>query len=53
MNPGASLAFYALLLILPISALIARRLPIRQWVPMALAWVTIFAIGWLIVRNFT
>ena len=41
--------FYALLLVLPLSALIARRLPLSRVAVMALAWIGIFAVGLLIV----
>jgi len=41
--------FYVLLLILPLSALFARRLPLGRVAVMALAWVGIFATGLLIV----
>lgn len=41
--------FYALLLILPVSALFARRLPLGRTAVMALAWVGIFATGLVIV----
>ena len=40
---------YALLLILPLSALFARRLPLGRVAVMALAWVGIFATGLTIV----
>ncbi len=53
MTDGAALTFYLLLLILPIAALAGRRMPIRQWLPMALAWAAIFGIGWLIASYFT
>lgn len=43
--------WYLLLLILPLSALFARRLPIGQTVKLALAWAAIFAIA-LIVATF-
>lgn len=36
--------FYALTLLLPLSALVARRLPVRDTVKMALAWVAIFVL---------
>lgn len=36
--------FYALALLLPLSALVARRLPVDQVVKMALAWLAIFAV---------
>lgn len=41
--------FYALLLILPLLALFARRLPLGRVAVMALAWVGIFATGLMIV----
>ncbi|WP_188659475.1 hypothetical protein [Sphingomonas metalli] len=53
MSKTADVAMALLLLILPLSALAARRLPARQWVPMALAWIAIFALGWLLVAYFT
>jgi aspartyl protease family protein len=52
-SPTANVALALLLLVLPLSALAARRLPARQWVPMALAWIAIFAIGWLLIAYFT
>jgi aspartyl protease family protein len=36
--------FYVLLLVLPVSALLARRLPIGRTLTMALAWAAIFAV---------
>jgi len=41
--------FYALLLILPLSALFARRMPLGRVAVMALAWIGIFATGLLVV----
>lgn len=41
--------FYALLLILPLSALFARRMPLGRVAMMALAWIGIFATGLFIV----
>ncbi|MDB5677176.1 TIGR02281 family clan AA aspartic protease [Sphingomonas bacterium] len=41
--------FYALLLILPLSALFARRLPLGRVALMSLAWIGIFATGLMIV----
>jgi aspartyl protease family protein len=41
--------FYILLLILPLSALFARRMPLGRVGLMAAAWVGIFAIGLLII----
>lgn len=42
---------YALLLILPVSALVARRLPVGSTVRMALIWAAIFALLVLIVAG--
>ena len=39
----------AVMLILPISALVARRLPLGEAVKMALAWVAIFGFLFVIV----
>ncbi len=47
----ASTLFYALLLILPLSALLARRLPMKQVAKMALAWVAIFAVALLLATQ--
>lgn len=41
--------YIGLLLILPISALAARRLPVGNIAKMALAWVAIFAAAFLLV----
>jgi aspartyl protease family protein len=41
--------FYALLLILPLSALFVRRMPLGRVALMALAWIGIFATGLVIV----
>ena len=41
--------FFALLIILPVSALIARRMPLARTAMMALAWIGIFAIGLLAI----
>ena len=41
--------FYVLLLVLPLSALLARRIPLGRAAVMGLAWVGIFAVGLLIV----
>jgi aspartyl protease family protein len=40
--------FYVLLLVLPVTALLARRLPTGRVAVMALAWIGIFAVGLLI-----
>ena len=41
--------FYVLLLVLPLSALFARRLPLGRVAVMGLAWIGIFATGLLVV----
>ena len=41
---GFDTLYLALILILPISALVARRLPVGDLVKMALAWIAIFAL---------
>ena len=48
---GADMLFYALLLILPLAGLIARRPPLAQTLKMALAWIGIFAVGLLAVSQ--
>ncbi|MEH3037028.1 MAG: hypothetical protein PGN23_11175 [Sphingomonas adhaesiva] len=42
-----------LVLILPLSALMSRRLPWRTVAVYAGAWIAIFVIGWIMVRSFT
>lgn len=51
MNDTAEFLLLALMLILPLSALIARRPPLRQTLKFALAWVAIFGLGLLLVQN--
>ena len=46
---AANLVFYVLALMLPLSALVARRVPLGQTLKMALAWVAIFAVGLVVV----
>lgn len=53
MSGAAALAYALLVLILPISALLARRLPARQWLPMAGAWIAIFLAGYAILVYLT
>jgi len=36
---------------LVISSLVARRLPMADWIKMALAWVAIFGLVFLIIRT--
>lgn len=46
---AADILFYGVMLILPLSALVARRVPMGQTVKMALAWIAIFAVGLVLV----
>ena len=46
----ADFLYYGLWLILPISALAARRLPMKDSFKMALAWVAIFGVLFLLVE---
>lgn len=48
-----SAIFYVLILLLPLSALLARRIPLGQTARMAAAWLGIFAVGLLIVTAAT
>jgi hypothetical protein len=36
---------------LVLSSLLARRLPMADWLKMALAWVTIFGLVFLVIRT--
>lgn len=44
-----SVLLYCLMLLLPLSALLARRLPLGRVAMMAAAWVGIFAVGLLLI----
>lgn len=44
-----TIVLYVLVLILPVSALVARRLPIGDTIKMALAWIAIFGVLVIIV----
>jgi len=50
-DTGANALFLALLLILPLASLVARRLPLRSVVKMTLAWIAIFAVALVIVAG--
>ncbi|MDQ2893508.1 MAG: TIGR02281 family clan AA aspartic protease [Pseudomonadota bacterium] len=47
----ADVVFYGLFLLLPLSALFARRLPIARTATMALAWLAIFGMALLLVSQ--
>lgn len=38
-------------LALVVSALVARQLPMKDWVKMALAWIAIFGLIFLVIRT--
>jgi aspartyl protease family protein len=48
---GFDIFYFALMLILPLSALAARRLPIGSTLKMALAWIAIFVVLMIVVGN--
>lgn len=48
---GANALLYLLLLILPLSALIGRRVPLVRIVGMLLGWGALFAVGLLVLRE--
>ena len=47
---SANVLYYLLWLVFPISALAARRIPMKDSFKMALAWVAIFGVLFLIVE---
>ncbi len=47
----ADIAFACLVLLLPVLALVARRVPIGRTLKMAAAWVAIFAVGLIVVSQ--
>ena len=51
MSEGANVAYLLVMLILPVSALAARKLPIGRTIKMALAWLAIFTTLLVIVGN--
>ncbi len=50
-DTGVQLIWFVGAFALVISSLVARRLPMTDWVKMALAWVAIFALGFLVIRT--
>ena len=44
---AADFLMYAAMLVLPLSALLARRVPLKRTLAMAMAWIAIFAVGLL------
>lgn len=45
------IVYYGLILLLPLSALMARRIPIGQTARMALIWVAIFGVAFVVVAQ--
>lgn len=52
-DTGVQAMILALMLILPLTALTARRLPMAQVLRYVAAWVAVFGVGLLLVRFFT
>ena len=50
-DTGVQLIWFVGGFALVISSLVARRLPMTDWVKMALAWVAIFALVFLVIRT--
>lgn len=50
-DTGVQLIWFVGAFALVISSLVARRLPTTDWVKMALAWVAIFALVFLVIRT--
>jgi len=48
---AAYMAWSIAALLLVGSSLVARRLPMQDWVKMALAWIAIFGLVFLVVRT--
>ncbi len=46
---AGQLLVYALLLVLPLSALLARKLPLAIVVRYAAAWIAIFGLGYMLI----
>ena len=43
----------AVMLILPVSALVARRMPLSTTLKYALAWIAVFVLGYFLLSSFT
>lgn len=50
-DTGVQLIWFVGAFALVISSLVARRLPMTDWVKIALAWVAIFALVFLVIRT--
>ncbi len=51
MGTGADILWFAMAFTLVLSALVARRLPMKDWLKMGLAWAAIFALLFLVIRT--
>ncbi len=51
-DPALTAVYIAGCLVLVGSSLVARRLPLKEWVRMSLAWVAIFAAAYFAVLLF-
>jgi hypothetical protein len=47
---GPALLFYALLLVLPITALMARRVPATLLIKVGVVWIAIFGLGMIVLN---
>lgn len=52
MDMGVEFLWFLGAMSLVVSALIARRLPLTDWIKMSLAWLAIFALLFLVIRTF-
>lgn len=50
-DTAVSLIWFVGAFTLVLSALVARRLPMKDWVKMALAWAAIFGLVFLVIRT--
>lgn len=51
METGADMLWFAMAFTLVVSALVARQLPMKDGFKMALAWLAIFALLFLVIRT--
>jgi hypothetical protein len=50
-DTGVQLIWFVGAFTLVVSSLVARRLPMADWIKMALAWVAIFGLVFLVIRT--
>ncbi len=51
MDMGVELVWFAGAFALIVSSLLARRLPMADWLKMSLAWAVIFGLVFLVIRT--